>query len=210
VGLFRRGPKKPGQREVWRDTAGRLGGEYFEGGKRKAPRIRLVHGPWRLTLDSYTVSNGQSSVTYTRLQAPYVSTGEVVFRTYKANFFHRIGRTLGMQDIPIRNRVFDEEFVVRGNHERRIQELFSGSKLPDLLRRYPALRLDVKAPTRKVRKKHGDRLFNVVVVTVGVVKDSELIGAMFAVGMSTLERLAAVLQASEEEPPELFENAPPR
>ena len=203
MAFFRRGPKKPSQREVWRDTADRLKGEYYESGKRKAPRIRLQHGPWLLTLDNYTVSNGQSSVTYTRLQGPYISAGDMVFRTYKANFFHRIGRRLGMQDIPIRNRVFDEEFVVRGNDERRIQELFSGSQLPDLLRRYPKLRLDVKAPARKVRKRYGERLFNVVVVTVGVVKDPDLIGGMFAIGMSSLERLAAVHQATEEEPPDV-------
>jgi hypothetical protein len=205
VQLFRKGPKKPGQREVWREIADRMKGEYFEAGKRKAPRIDLQHGPWRLTLDNYTVSNGQTSVTYTRLQAPYISSGDLVFRSYKANFFHRIGRRLGMQDIPIRNRAFDEEFVVRGNDERRIQELFSGSKLPDLLRRYPKLRLDVKSPPRKTRKKYGEHLYTVVVVTVGVVKDPDLIGGMFALGMTALERLAAVLQATEEAPPDLFE-----
>ena len=151
MAFFRKGPKKPGQREVWRDTAGRLKGEYLESGKGNAPRIRLRHDPWLLTLDNYTVSNGQTSVTYTRLQ-----------------------------------------------------EIFSGSKLPDLLRRYPKLRLDVKAPTRKVRKKHGERLFKVVVVTVGVVKDPDLIGGMFAIGMSSLDRLAAVHQATEEVPPDVF------
>jgi hypothetical protein len=109
------------QQAIWEEAARRVGGTYFP-----------VSGPWYnrkfaylqatldgipLTLDSYVVSNGKSSTTYTRVQAVAPNAERVVLQLGKEGFFSSVAKSLGAQDIEVGDAPFDKTFVVKSNDE---------------------------------------------------------------------------------------------
>ncbi len=106
--------------------------------------MQAVVGPWTVTLDTYTVSTGKSSVTYTRMRAPYINSEGFRFTIYRKGVFSGLGKMLGMQDIEVGDPEFDEAFIIKGNNEPRVQHLFADTQLRALVQAQPAIMLDVK------------------------------------------------------------------
>src|SRR2546429_9012039 len=100
MGPFRRllGPSRD---EVWRQLAQEMHANVIEGGLWKSPKVEAHVGQWTVTLDTYVVSNGKTTVVFTRLRAPYVNADGFRFTIYRKGFFSGLGTWLGMQDIEI-------------------------------------------------------------------------------------------------------------
>src|SRR4051812_31308408 len=139
MGMF--GPNKD---EVWRRLSEQIGGEVVDRGFWKGSKVRSHVGPWTITLDTHTESSGEHAVTYTRMRAPYVNPQGFRFTTYRKGFFSGLGKLLGMQDIEVGVAEFDDEFIVKGNDESKVKELFGDPTLLTLIRAQPKVRLTVK------------------------------------------------------------------
>ena len=63
----------PSRDEIWRQFATAVGGNMTEGGFWGGGKVEATHGQWIITLDTYTVSTGKSTIIYTRMRAPYVN-----------------------------------------------------------------------------------------------------------------------------------------
>src|ERR1035438_3281430 len=50
----------PSTQEIWRQLCAEIGAQYVEGGFWKGDKVQAAHGPWTITLDTYTVSTGKS------------------------------------------------------------------------------------------------------------------------------------------------------
>ena len=62
----------PSRDEIWQQVAAAVGGNMTEGGFWSgSSKVNAVHGQWIVTLDTYTVSTGKSSIAYPRMRAPY-------------------------------------------------------------------------------------------------------------------------------------------
>lgn len=139
----------PSRDEIWRQLSHETGGEFVEGGFFKGrSKVLLSHGEWTVTLDTYTRSsnNGSSSssTTYTRMRAPYVNADGFQFEVYREGLFSGLGRMLGMQDVVVGHSQFDANFVIKGNNERRLRELFANADIRDLIDRQPRIDFRVK------------------------------------------------------------------
>jgi len=77
----------PSQNEIWGQIAADIGGDYIDKGFWSTNELRYRHGEWELLLDTYTVSNGKSSTTYTRLRAPFVNKDGLYFKIYREGRF---------------------------------------------------------------------------------------------------------------------------
>ena len=55
--------------EIWRQLSHEIGGEFVEGSFTKSSRVKVQIKEWVVTLDTFTVSTGNSSSTYTRMRA---------------------------------------------------------------------------------------------------------------------------------------------
>jgi len=108
----------PSKDEVWRQLSQEIGAEFVEGGLWKGNKVQAHVKPWTITLDTYTVSTGKSSVTYTRMRAPYVNPEGFRFTIYRKSIFSDLGKFLGMQDIEVSDPDFDEAFIIKGGTER--------------------------------------------------------------------------------------------
>ena len=190
----------PSKDEVWRQLSQELGAEFVDGGFWKGNKVQLNVKPWTITLDVHTESSGESSVTYTRMRAPYINPEGFRFSIYRRGIFSELGKLLGMQDIEVGHPDFDEAFIIKGNDELKVVSLFANSKIRQMIEAQPRFRLDVKdsegwfGPTFP---EDADELYFQV---VGVIKDIDRLKALFDLFATVLDQLCRIGSAYKQEP----------
>jgi len=199
VGLLRDmfGPSKE---EIWGQLAADIGATYQEGGFWREDVLRYSSGQWVVTLDTYTVSTGKSSTTYTRMRAPFVNRDGLYFKVYRSGVLTGIGKALGMQDITVGNPIFDEAFVVKGNNEERIRQLFGDPNYVALLESQPQVCFEVRNDEGWFGAKFPEGVDELHFLCYGVVKDADRLRGLFDLFTATLERLVQIDSAYANDP----------
>ncbi len=57
------------RREAFQAAASDLDATFVQGKRSSGDQVHLEHGPWNVILDTYVVSTGQATITYTRARA---------------------------------------------------------------------------------------------------------------------------------------------
>src|SRR3954453_18679626 len=123
---------RPGKDEAWRRLCREIGADFVDGGFWKGSKVQAHVGPWTVTLDTHTVHTGHPHFTYTRMRAPYVNPDGLRFTVYRKGLFSELGKLLGMLDIEVGDPEFDEAFILQGNDESRVRDLFADARLRSL------------------------------------------------------------------------------
>jgi len=191
----------PSKAEIWQQFCAQTGSQYVEGSFWQGDRVEAAHGPWMVTLDTYTVSTGKTSITYTRMRAPYVNASGFTFTIYRRGVFSDIGKWLGMQDITVGIPDFDEDFIIKGNDEQKLRRLFSNGKIRELISEQPDIRFSVVDDEQKFWAAHFpagvDELHFQV---VGVIKDIERLKQLYELFSETLDELCRMGAAQNKAP----------
>jgi hypothetical protein len=196
--------RKPKRREVtradaWRDLATRTGGSLVGGNRWSGDRVRVPHGPWTVWLDTYVVSNGSTAVTYTRAQAHVLGWRGLTVTVRRRSFLDRAWEALGFgRRLPV-SPLLTELCMVKGKPESRVPSLFSAPGLTEALLRDPSLRLEIKRPPRKVRRRLGKEAAEVTCRATGVITDVDRLEGMIRMVCESLDALHRVGEASEQE-----------
>lgn len=192
----------PSKEEIWRQFCSETGGKYIDGGFWKGSKVQAQHGQWIVTLDTYTVSTGKSSITYTRIRAPYVNPDGFKFTIYRKGLFSDIGKWLGMQDVAVGYPRFDEDFIIKGNSEQKLRQLFANELIRDLINAQPDIHFCVGDDTPRFWTDNGfpegvDELYFRV---VGVITDINRLKILFELFSATLDELCRMGSAYENSP----------
>ena len=103
----------------WREVAAQLGGEYVAPTgswlKRTARRVDVVIEGNKVSLDNYTVSTGNTHVTYTRARVATMATNRL--HVYREHFLSGMAKALGAQDVEVGDAVYDEQFQIKSDDE---------------------------------------------------------------------------------------------
>lgn len=190
----------PSKDEVWRRLCEEIGAEFVQGALWKGSKVRVHVDPWTITLDTYSVSNGESQATYTRIRAPYVNPDGFRFTVHRKGFFSGLGKWLGMQDIEVGDPDFDEAFVIRGNDEAKVRELLADPNLRALIAAQPRLRLTVKDGEGWFGPRFPEDVDELQFQVEGVLKDVERLKGLFDLFAAVLERLCRLGLCREEVP----------
>ena len=190
----------PSKDEVWRQLSEEIGAEFVEGGFWKGSKVQAHVGPWTVTLDTYTDRRRESHVTYTRMRAPYVNPEGFRFTIYRKGFFSDLGKLLGMQDIEVGDPEFDEAFIIKGNDERQVRDLFSDPKIRQMIQDQPKIRLEVKDSEGWFGPKFPEDVDELHFQVVGVIKDVERLKALFDLFAAVLDQLCRIGSAYKQEP----------
>jgi hypothetical protein len=190
----------PNKDEVWRQLCQEIGAKFVEGGGWKGNKAQAIVGPWTITLDTFTVSDGKTSTTYTRIRAPYMNPEGFRFTIYRKSVFSGLGKMLGMQDIEIGDPEFDEAFIIKGNNEPRTQHLFADRALRALIQAQPHIRLEVKDSEGWFGPKFPDNVDELHFQVVGVITDVERLKSLFDLFAALLEQLCKIGSAYKQEP----------
>ena len=188
----------PSRKEIWQQLSGEVGGHFHEGDFFTPSAVQARADDWIITLDTFTVSTGQSSQTYTRLRAPYFNPEGFRFEIYRASLFSGLGKGLGMQDIEIGHPRFDEEFVIKGNAPGRVRRFFDNGKIRRLIAAQPKIRLSVKAHEGWLSKFPAgvDELH---FQSTGVIKDLAQLRTLFDLFAEVLQELCHEGEAYEDD-----------
>ncbi len=190
----------PSKAEIWRQLAQEVGGQFVEGGFFGRDKVVVRAGEWSLTLDTYTVSTGKSSITYTRMRAPYVNRDGFRFDIYRKTIFSGLGKLLGMQDIDVGVPDIDEAFIIRGNDEARLRTLFADADLCDRLRGQPTIHLRVNDDEGWFGTTFPEGVDELHFQVVGVIRDVDRLKALFELFAAMLERLCRMGSAYDRDP----------
>jgi hypothetical protein len=190
----------PSRKEIWTQLSTEIGAQYKDGGFWKGDKVEARHGEWTVTLDSYTVSTGKTTVVYTRMRAPYVNPSGFRFKIYRKGLFSGVGKWLGMQDIEIHDEPFDRDFIIKGTDDGAVRALFSNPKIRELVARQPAIHLEVKDDEGWFGPNFPDGVDELAFVVVGVIKDIERLKLLYELFAETLEQLCKIGAAYEHAP----------
>jgi hypothetical protein len=202
--MGRLGAKRQNQKEAWKclchEIQGEARTELIEGGLWKATKVVAHYGAWTITLDTYTVSTGHTHQIFTRMRAPFANPGGLRFTIYRKSIFSGLGKLLGMQDIEIGDPEFDDAFIIKGNDEFRVRDLFSNPKMRDLFRAQPKIRLEVKDDEGMFGTRFPEGVDELLFHVSGVIKDVERLKSLFRLFSETLEQLCRIGSANTGDP----------
>lgn len=190
----------PSKKEVWNELSTLINADYIEGGFFGRNKVVAHVKEWTITLDTYTVSTGKSSTTYTRMRAPYVNKDSIWFKIYKAGIFSEIGKTFGMQDIEIGFEEFDNNYIIKGNDEDKVRQLFSKTNIRSLIEVQPRFKLEIKEDEGWFGEYFPEGVEELYFSVMGIIKDIELLKALFDLFAEMLDYLCEIGSAYEKNP----------
>ncbi len=191
----------PSKDEIWKQLSHEVSGRFSDGGWTKGSRVEVDHGQWTLTLDTYTVSTGQhGSTPYTRIRAPYVNKDQFYFTIYRKSIFSGLGKMLGMQDVEVGYRQFDDEFIIKGNNEEKLKALFANDGIRLLIQQQPKIHLTVKDDEGWFGSSFPDGVDELYFQTVGLIKDVNVLKDLFFLFSEVLNQLCDIDSAYEDDP----------
>ena len=188
----------PSRKEIWQQLSREVGGHFHEGDFFRGSAVQARTDDWIITLDTYTVSTGKSSHTFTRLRAPYFNPEGFRFEIYRAGIFSELGKGLGMQDIEVGHPRFDRDFVIKGNAPRRVRRLFDNRKIRRLIDVQPRIRLSVKGH-EGLFSKFPDGVDELHYQSTGVIKDLAQLQTLFDLFAEVLQQVCHEGKAYEDD-----------
>ena len=190
----------PSKDEVWRQLSQEIGAEFVEGGFWKGNKVQAACR----SLDDHPrhvhrIERG-TAVTYTRMRAPYVNPEGFRFTIYRKGIFSDLGKLLGMQDIEVGDPDFDEAFIIKGNDEFKVRDLFANPQIRQMIQAQPKIRLEVKDSEGWFGPKFPEDVDELHFQVVGVIKDVERLKALFDLFAAVLDQLCRIGSAYKQEP----------
>ena len=186
--------------EIWRQLCAEIGAQYVDGGFWKGNKVQGAHGPWTITLDTYTISNGKTSTTYTRMRAPFVDSEGFRFTVYRKGIFSEIGKWFGMQDIEIGDANFDQDFILKSNREPKLRELLGSSKIRELINQQPEIYFAIKDDEGFFGSSFPEGVDELYFQVVGVITDLERLKLLYDLFAETLDQLCRIGAANQNAP----------
>lgn len=190
----------PSKREVWKQFAEEIKGNYVQGVLRRGDKVEAYVDNWLVILDTYTVSTGKSSITHTRMRAPFVNLDNFYFRIYRSGVFSEMGKMLGMKDISIGYKEFDDTFVIKSNNEEKIKLLFENESIRSLMENQQHSNLQIKGNGGRGKKHFTDDVDELYFEVIGVIRDIERLKALYGLFAKVLQELSDIGTASTEAP----------
>ena len=188
----------PSTRTIWQQLSEEIDAKYV-GGWRGA-KVQATHGEWTVTLDSYVVPVGKSFMHFTRMRAPYVNPEGFRFTIYRRTIFSGVGTWLGMQDIEIGDRAFDDAFIIKATHDGRVKSLFANPRLRELVAAQPSINLTVKDDEGWFGASFPDGVDELLFAVPGVIRDVGRLKQLYELFAQTLDQLCAIGSAYERDP----------
>jgi hypothetical protein len=186
----------PSRDDIWQKLATELAAKY-EADFWTGAKVEVDYGAWTITLDTYTVSTGKSHHHYTRFRAPYHNPDGFRFGIYRRHLLTDLAKWLGMQDLTVGHAAFDEAFVIQGNNEAKVRELFADESIRQLLAGQPDVSFMVREDQGWFSRIHPEGVDELYFQAHGIIKDVDRLKELFALFGLVLDRLCEIGSAYE-------------
>jgi len=122
------------------------------------------------------------------------------FTVYRKSIFSGIATALGMQDIRIGDREFDDDFVIKATHEERVRTLLSSPRLRELIDAQKNIHLTVKDDEGCFGATFPDGVDELYFAVPGTISDVARLKLLYDLFAETLDRLCTIGAAYERDP----------
>ncbi len=190
----------PSQIEVWHRLSNEIGATFIEGDFWNTSKVQVSHENWTITLDTFVVSTGKSSVTYTRLRAPFVNNGGFSFDIYRKSFFDDIGKRFGMQDLEIGDTAFDDQFIIKANDAHKVKLLLAPTLRQLIMEYKESFGIKILDNEGWLGVPFPDGVDELYFSTVGIISDRKRLKLLVDIFTETLSQLQAIGTAANREP----------
>ncbi len=167
------------RKKAWEEFSREINAKYIDRGFWRGDRIEFNFKNWLFVLDTYAVSTGKSSVTYTRIRSPFVKRENFYFRIYRKGIFSSISKFFGAQDIKIDDYELDEQFMIKGNQENKIRELLSHVNIKKYILEQPSIDLCIKNDEGFFGSQFPYNINELYFQTPSVIKDVNRLKSLF-------------------------------
>ena len=131
------------KKKVWKQMAAQLNVDFKKGNWLECDKVFARHKEWTITLD--TVDDGNAT-TITRFRAPFINKYGFRFTLYRENFFTKLGKKMGIQDVEIGDTDFDNAFVIQGTDEYKLWKFFKNDRIRELIHFQPKIHFSITSP----------------------------------------------------------------
>ena len=190
----------PSQKDIWRQLSAETQAKFVEGGFLKSDKVQATHGQWIVTLDKYVVSTGKVTIVYTRMRAPYVNPDGFRFSVYRHGVFSDLGKLFGMQDVEVGQPEFDRDFIIKGNDEGKLRQLFANPRIRELISGQKEISFSVKDDEGWFGPTFPEGVDELAFLVVGVIKDIERLKHLYELFAETLDELCRIGSAYQSDP----------
>ena len=129
----------PHKKVIWKKLSEEIDADYVPGkGWRGRAQIRAYHANWTIVIDTY---KRPKQPTYTRIRAHYVNADSFYFRIFRRPLLEGPAKAMGMQDVVVGYSKFDKDFIIQGNDEHKLQQLFSNDRIRQIIQWQPDIML---------------------------------------------------------------------
>ncbi len=190
----------PSQNEIWGQLSKEMRADFSPGGFWNGAKVQAEYGQWEITLDTFVVNTGKTMHSYTRMRAPYVNADGFQFCISRRNVFSDIGLWFGMQDIEVGQPGFDEDFIIQGNDEKKLQAFFAHGEIRALIDIQPQLLLSVRGDQGWFSRIYPEGVDELYLQVPGLVNEVERLKTLFFLFGETLDHLCRIGSAYENDP----------
>jgi hypothetical protein len=190
----------PGTEEIWGQLCDETDCELVRNGRWNGFKVRLHVKPWTIVLDKHTVSDGESSTTYTRMRVPFLNPAGFRFQITRKGPLSGLAKMLGMQDIEVGDAEFDEAFIIKSNDEATVRELLANPGIRQKIQALPGVRLEIKDNEGWFGTTFPDDADELLFLAPGVIKDVALLKALFELFATMLEQLCRIRATTRQDP----------
>lgn len=190
----------PSRSEIWQKLADEIGAKYTTK-LWKGERVQASHGEWTITLDTYVISTGKSSTTYTRLRAPFVNPDGFRFTVYRRNWYSDLAKKFfGMQDVEVGQHEFDRDFIIKGTDPEKLRRLFANPKIRELIQAQPDITFSIFDSEGFWGPKFPENTDELSFAVYGVITDIARLKQLFELFAETLDELCRIGSAYQTKP----------
>lgn len=136
------------------------------------------------------------------MRAPYLTADGFHFTVYREGIFSEIGKWFGMQDVTVGYEDVDRDFIIKGNDEARLCQLFSNQKIRDLIAAQPEIHFSVEDDDGNIwTKMFPAGVDELKFQVAGVINDLDRLKLLYELFAETLDELCRMGSAVDKTPP---------
>lgn len=185
------------QREIWQDLAKKIDADFFPGVHHSRDAVQAYHENWTIIIDTYQPDKRPQ---ITRIRAPYLNRDSFQFRILRETRTTLIGKKLGLQDVIIGHREFDEDFVIQGNDENKLRQLFDNDLIRNLIHFQPRMSMEIILDDSWKTQEFGDGFSELIFEVPAVINNIELLHGLYDLFAEVLSHLCDMGSAYEDDP----------
>ncbi|MBI4850428.1 MAG: DUF3137 domain-containing protein [Acidobacteria bacterium] len=211
----------PSRDEIWQQFSEEIGAKFVEGGIFKRSRVEAKVNNWTIVLDLYSPD---AKIWFTRMRAPYINKDGFRFAIYEVDFFKKVGKLFGAQDIEVgspdledlkpmfgtqsylsgkdvvMDPKFDENYIIQGNYEEKVKSLFRNLRVRQLIKEIPNIHFEVLDDGGFFSSAFPEGVDQLKFQVLGEIKDLEQLKSIYHLFAETLNHLCHIGSAYEDDP----------